>query len=90
MVINDINSSDVDSVVKEVQGFGRKSLGIVAEVTQRDEVYAMVDEVVAEFGPLDVMVANAGIAQVKPALGLTEEDWDNLFAVNVKGGRTQN
>jgi meso-butanediol dehydrogenase/(S,S)-butanediol dehydrogenase/diacetyl reductase len=85
VVINDINSSDVDSVVKEVRGLGRKSLGIVADVTKRDEVYAMVDKVVDEFGQLDVMVANAGIAQVKPALDLTEEDWDSLFAVNAKG-----
>lgn len=84
VVINDINSSDVDSVVKEVQSFGRKSLGIVADVTKADEVYAMVDEVVDEFGQLDVMVANVGIAQVKPALELTEEDWDKIFAVNVK------
>lgn len=85
VVVNDIDSRAVDSVVKEVQGFGRKSLGIVADVTNRDEVYAMVDEVVDEFGQLDVMVANAGIAQVKPALELTEEDWDHLFAVNAKG-----
>lgn len=85
VVINDINAKDVDSVVKEVQGYGRKSLGIVADVTKAKEVYAMVDKVVDEFGQLDVMVANAGIAQVKPVLDLTEEDWDNIFAVNAKG-----
>lgn len=84
VVVNDINASDVDSVVKEIQGFGRKSLGIVADVTKADEVYEMVDEVVDEFGQLDVMVANVGMAQVKSALELTEEDWDNIFSVNAK------
>lgn len=85
VVINDVNSSDVESVVKEVQACGRHSLGIVADVTKGKEVYAMVDKVVAEFGQLDIMVANAEIAQVKQALELTEEDWDNVFAVNAKG-----
>lgn len=85
VVVSDINAEDVDRVVKEVEACGRKSLGIVADVTKRQEVYDMVDEVVDEFGQLDAMVANAGIAQVKPALELTDEDWDNIFAVNVKG-----
>jgi meso-butanediol dehydrogenase/(S,S)-butanediol dehydrogenase/diacetyl reductase len=85
IVVNDVNSGNIDSVVKEVQALGRKSLGIVADVSKGKEVYAMVDKVVAEFGKLDIMVANAGIAQVKRALELTEEDWDNVFAVNAKG-----
>lgn len=85
VVINDVNTADVDSVVKEIRAMGRKSQGIVADVTKGKEVYAMVDQVVAEFGTLDIMVANAGIAQVKRAIELTEEDWDKVFAVNAKG-----
>lgn len=85
VAVSDINASDVDRVVEEVRAAGRQSLGIVADVTKGNEVSAMVDKVVDEFGKLDVMVANAGIAQVKQALELTEEDWDNIFAVNAKG-----
>jgi len=85
VVINDINQADVDGVVKEVQALGRKSLGVIADVSKGKEVTAMVDRVVAEFGGLDIMVANAGIAQVKQAIQLTEDDWDNVFAVNAKG-----
>jgi meso-butanediol dehydrogenase/(S,S)-butanediol dehydrogenase/diacetyl reductase len=50
-------------------------MAIVADVSVGKEVYAMVDQVVQEFGQLDIMVANAGIAQVKQAIEITEEDF---------------
>jgi NAD(P)-dependent dehydrogenase (short-subunit alcohol dehydrogenase family) len=44
-----------------------------------------VAQTIERFGRLDVMVANAGIIQVKPILDLTAADWDRMFAVNVRG-----
>lgn len=85
VVVNDINKENVNKVVKEIEGLGRKALGIVADVSNGAAVYAMVEQTVAEFGQLDIMVANAGIAQVKQAIEITEEDWDKVFAVNAKG-----
>ncbi|KJR49156.1 2,3-butanediol dehydrogenase, S-alcohol forming, (S)-acetoin-specific [Desulfosporosinus sp. I2] len=85
VVVNDINSETVNKVVKEIEALGRKALAIVADVSNGPAVYAMVEKVVAEFGKLDIMVANAGIAQVKQAIEITEEDWDRIFAVNAKG-----
>lgn len=85
VVVNDIQSDLANQVCEEIEVLGRKSRSIVADVSSGKEVYAMVEQVVGEFGKVDIMVANAGIAQVKQAIELTEEDWDKVFAVNAKG-----
>lgn len=85
VVVNDVNSETVSRVADEIRDLGRRSLAIAADVGVGKEVYGMVEQVVGEFGKLDIMVANAGIAQVKQAIEITEEDWDKVFAVNTKG-----
>jgi meso-butanediol dehydrogenase/(S,S)-butanediol dehydrogenase/diacetyl reductase len=85
VVVNDVNAEKLQIVAEEVRALGRRTMAIVADVSVGKEVYAMVDQVVQEFGQLDIMVANAGIAQVKQAIEITEEDWDKVFAVNAKG-----
>ncbi len=85
VVVNDINSDNLKKVAKEIEAMGRKTLAVVADVSSKDEVYAMVDQVVKEFGRLDVMVANAGITHAKPFVDVTLEEWDRLFAINCKG-----
>lgn len=57
----------------------------IADVSKRSEVEAMIAHSVKELGPLHCMVANAGIAQVKPLLDLSEEDFERMFQVNVFG-----
>ncbi|AEO53564.1 hypothetical protein MYCTH_2295071 [Thermothelomyces thermophilus ATCC 42464] len=56
-----------------------------ADVTSPAQVSALVRASADALGPLHTMVANAGIAQVKPLLELTEADWDRMMAVNVAG-----
>jgi len=85
VVVNDINADNLQKLAKEIEAMGRKSLAIVADVSNKDEVYSMVDQVVKEFGRLDVMVANAGITHAKPFVDVTLEEWDRLFAINCKG-----
>ncbi len=72
-------------VVKEVEGLGQKAIGVVADVTSLKEVEGMIQKSVDTLGPLNVMVANAGIAQVKALLDLTEEDVRRMFDVNFFG-----
>ncbi len=57
----------------------------VADVTKRDEVAAAIDHAETELGGFDIMVNNAGIAQVQPIAEITEEEIDRVHAVNVKG-----
>ncbi|GIZ36856.1 hypothetical protein CKM354_000032200 [Cercospora kikuchii] len=87
VAVNDIaaNKSGAEEVAKEIQGMGRKSTVAIADVSKLKEVEDMIQHAVNELGPLNTMVANAGIAQVKALLDLTEEDFENMFRVNVFG-----
>jgi len=85
--VNDVsaNKAGIDEVVKEIQSSGQKATGFVADVSKLSEVESLVQHSVNELGNLDTMVANAGIAQVKALLELTEEDFRRMFEVNVYG-----
>jgi meso-butanediol dehydrogenase/(S,S)-butanediol dehydrogenase/diacetyl reductase len=85
VAVNDVNSENVKKVAQEIESLGRKSLAIVADVAKEAEVYSMVEQVVGEFGKLDVMVANAGIANIKWAIEMSAAEWDQIFAVNCRG-----
>ncbi|MBE5812390.1 MAG: SDR family oxidoreductase [Clostridiales bacterium] len=56
-----------------------------ADVSRFDEVKSMCDFCIHEFGKIDVLINNAGIAQIKPFADITEDDWDNIMNVNLKG-----
>lgn len=64
---------------------GRNAVHYLADVSNLSEVEKMVETSVSQLGPLNTMVANAGIAQVKALLDLTEEDLKRMFEVNVYG-----
>jgi meso-butanediol dehydrogenase/(S,S)-butanediol dehydrogenase/diacetyl reductase len=66
VVINDVKLDTAESVVNEIRELGRESFAVKADVSNRREVFEMVNQVVERFGQLDVMVSNAGIAQIKP------------------------
>jgi NADP-dependent 3-hydroxy acid dehydrogenase YdfG len=63
---------------------GERALPIVADVTRRDEVRRVVEETLARFGRIDVLVNNAGLGISCPPSQLTDEDIDGMMRVNVK------
>lgn len=67
--------SDCDGVVEMFK----------ADISNRDEVNSMMEYAVKEFGKIDVLVNNAGICNVKLFTEMTEQDWDNIMQVNLKG-----
>ncbi|KXT15572.1 hypothetical protein AC579_9959 [Pseudocercospora musae] len=85
--VNDIpaNSAGCDEVVKEIEALGRKAIAVTADVSKLSEVEQMCANTAEKLGPLNTMIANAGIAQVKPLLELTEQDFETMFRVNVFG-----
>jgi meso-butanediol dehydrogenase/(S,S)-butanediol dehydrogenase/diacetyl reductase len=85
VVISDIHFENAQKVAEEIKALGRKSIAIKTDVTKTEDVNALVDKTVAEFGKLDIMVANAGIANIKMSIEMTAEEWDLIMAVNTKG-----
>src|SRR5580692_7102352 len=73
------------SVVKEIEGAGRKAIAIQADAADADAVRAAVEKTVATFGRLDVLVNNAGTGIPATVEETTLEDFDRVFAVNVRG-----
>jgi NAD(P)-dependent dehydrogenase (short-subunit alcohol dehydrogenase family) len=74
------------SAAKEVaKTIGNDAIAIEADVTERAEVEAMVAQTVAAFGRLDVLVNCAGLVTARPIAEMTEEEWDSILDVNLKG-----
>jgi len=73
------------NVVAEIIAAGGRAIAAAADVSNRAEYQAMVDELLAEFGRWDILVNNAAVAITKPFGTITEAEFDLSFAVNVKG-----
>ncbi|SHF36338.1 3-oxoacyl-[acyl-carrier protein] reductase [Thermoanaerobacter uzonensis DSM 18761] len=56
-----------------------------ADISDRQQVDNMIDSIYNKFGRIDYLINNAGIAQIKPFIEITEEDWDRMMNVNLKG-----
>ena len=67
------------------QEHGVAALGIEMDVTSRDSITAAIARVFDELGPLGVLVNNAGVDVIKPFVDSTEDEWDRIIAVNLKG-----
>ncbi len=63
----------------------RRSIAVEADVSNQDQVNAMVQQVVEQLGTIDILVNNAGIESPAPLLDVTEENWDKMLAVDLKG-----
>jgi NAD(P)-dependent dehydrogenase (short-subunit alcohol dehydrogenase family) len=81
------NENAALEVARTIQAKGQAALAIPADVTQKQELDAMVQQVLANFGSrIDILVNNAGsMIQRRPIMDLDEETIDKVFAVNVKG-----
>jgi NAD(P)-dependent dehydrogenase (short-subunit alcohol dehydrogenase family) len=77
---------ECERVAEEARAFGHRALAVSCHVGDWDQCAALIDAAVAEFGRIDVLVNNAGIAPVPPSLlGITEELYTKTMDVNLKG-----
>lgn len=85
VVVTDISAQDCQPVVEEIKAKGGQAFGLKMDVANKAEVNQVFDEVIKQFGRLDILVNNAGVFFPKPALELTEEDWERTIDINLKG-----
>jgi len=76
---------DCEKVAAEIKKMGRKALPAPTDVSSYDAIQKLVDAAVDEFGRIDILVNNAGTAVTRPAENLTEEEWDQVININLKG-----
>jgi NAD(P)-dependent dehydrogenase (short-subunit alcohol dehydrogenase family) len=72
-----------DRVATEIAERGRRGLAVAADITRREDVTAMVEQVTAELGGIDVLVNNAGIAIHRPALEVPDDEWQQVIDLNL-------
>ncbi|MDO8474305.1 MAG: SDR family NAD(P)-dependent oxidoreductase [bacterium] len=85
VVVTDIDVQGCQSVVNEIKASGGEAACFQLDVSNAKEVNQVFDEVAKQYGRLDILVNNAGIYFSKPALELTEADWDKMISINLKG-----
>lgn len=85
VAISDINAETAETTAKEIRGIGRRALVIEADVSQFEDGERMIRETVETLGRIDILINNAGITRDKLMLRMSEEDWDMVLNVNLKG-----
>lgn len=94
VVVNDVGGtpegtgndlSPAQQVVAEIEEMGGRAIVNGADVADWDQSKAMVDEAIDTFGRLDVVVNNAGILRDRMMVNMTEEEWDSVVRVHLKG-----
>jgi len=85
IVVSDINLEKAEETVREIETIGRRAMAIRADVANTNDVERMVEAILGRFGQIDILVNNAGITRDKLILRMTEEDWDAVLNVNLKG-----
>lgn len=85
VVVSDVDESMSRSTATDISSLGRRALAVVCDVSNRRDVDALVEKSVEEMGKLDIFVNNAGITQDTLALRMSEEQWDRVLDINLKG-----
>lgn len=85
IAICDLNQAGIDAAIKEVEAVGGQALGYIVDVTKPDQITAMRDALLAEKGRIDVLVNNAGIVMDAQLIKMTEDQFDKVIDINLKG-----
>ena len=85
VVLSDVDRDQGEAAAEALQAEGAEAVFVACDVGDKAAVEALVDSAVAAFGRLDCMVANAGIVKAGDFLDFTEEDFDAVIRVNLKG-----
>lgn len=85
VAVMDLDGESANRVSEEIRAAGRPALAISVEVTSRPSVHSAFDQIEATWGSPQILVTCAGIIGTARLLELSEEEWDRVLAVNLKG-----
>lgn len=85
VLIGDIQYKGALKVADEITKQAGKAVAVAADVRDQQQVQAMIDAAVDQFGRLDILVNNAGVCRIRSLLETNEDDWNFMFDINCKG-----
>lgn len=85
VVIDDIVQERIDRVTEDLKAEGADVLGVNADVSNYSQVDMLIQKTLKAFGTVDILVNNAGIIRDATIMKMSEEDWDKVIDVNLKG-----
>ena len=85
IIVADIFLEKAQETAKEIEAIGQKAMAIKVDVANPKEIEQMVQSILERFGQIDILINNAGITRDKLILRMTEEEWDAVLDINLKG-----
>lgn len=85
VVVTDIDLAQCQAVENEIRAEGGEAMSLVLDVSNSGDVDRAFTQAVSHFGRLDILINNAGIYSPSPALSMTEEEWEKVIHINLKG-----
>jgi NAD(P)-dependent dehydrogenase (short-subunit alcohol dehydrogenase family) len=85
LIVNDVSEADASRTAEAIKNKGGQAVVVIGSVASRQVAQKMVDTAVKEFGAVDILVNNAGIIRDAMLHKMTDEQWDQVIEVNLKG-----
>ncbi len=85
LVLVDVNTEQLRQLASSLEGPGCEVLPITVDVTNKEQVQQLVEQVLEKYGRIDVLINNAGIIRDNLISNISEQDWDQVLDVNLKG-----
>jgi NAD(P)-dependent dehydrogenase (short-subunit alcohol dehydrogenase family) len=85
VVVSDLSQEDCQAVVNQIEASGGRAVAVKCDVSIKAEVQQMVAKTIEAYGKVDILVNNAMYTSFKPFVRISEEEWDRVIDVNLKG-----
>ncbi len=85
VVVADIDRAKAEATAEAIMSGQRRAVAVQADVGDLEAIDRMVREAIAAFGPIDILLNNAGVTRRADIMDITEADWDRIHRVNAKG-----
>ena len=85
IVISDLNVEEGKATVGEIEAMGREAIWVQADVSKSNQANQLIESTLEKFGRLDILINNAGITRDNLLMRMSEDEWDSVIAVNLKG-----